>query len=115
MSMKIQRSHIFGFVGLVGFALALYWAKAEAQTAREQVVSLQNDVDTESRAVRTLEAEVAWMERPDRLEATAREKMGLVPISADKTASLADLDTIAPLPAPEAQVPEAPAPKEPAQ
>jgi cell division protein FtsL len=98
MNMKIQRSHIFGFIGLVGFALALYWAKAEAQMAREQVVQLQKDVDAERRAVRTLEAEVAWMERPDRLEAAARQKMGLVPMSAEKTATLADLDAIAPLP-----------------
>jgi hypothetical protein len=98
--MKIKRSHIFGFVGLVGFALALYWAKAEAQSAREQVVSLQKDVDTERRAVRTLEAEVAWIERPDRLEATARQNMGLVPLKADKTATLEDLDTIAPIAAP---------------
>jgi cell division protein FtsL len=95
--MNIQRSHIFGFIGLVGFAFALYWAKAEAQTAREQVVSLQSDVDKERRAVRTLEAEVAWMERPDRLEATARHKMGLTPISAEKTISLQDLDSVAPL------------------
>jgi hypothetical protein len=112
--MKIQRSHIFGFVGLVGFALALYWAKAEAQTAREQVVSLQKDVDTERRAVRTLEAEVAWMERPDRLEATARQKMGLVPMAADKTASLDDLDAIAPLPQSQPIMPPAATP-EPAQ
>jgi hypothetical protein len=115
MMMKIQRSHIFGFIGLVGFALALYWAKAEAQTAREQVVSLQKDVDTERRAVRTLEAEVAWMERPDRLEATARQSMGLVPLAADKTASLDELDQIAPL-APQAPAPQpAPVQTEPAQ
>jgi cell division protein FtsL len=99
--MNIQRSHIVGFIGLVGFAFGLYWAKAEAQSARETVVSLQKEVEQEQRAVRTLEAEVAWMERPDRLEATAREKMGLVPISADNTSSLEDLDRIAPLPAPQ--------------
>lgn len=96
--MNIQRSHIFGFIGLVGFAFALYWAKAEAQSAREQVVALQNDVDKERRAVRTLEAEVAWMERPDRLEATARHKMGLTPITAQNTSSLQDLDQVAPIP-----------------
>jgi hypothetical protein len=112
--MKIQRSHIFGFIGLVGFALALYWAKAEAQTAREQVVSLQKDVDAERRAVRTLEAEVAWMERPDRLEATARQNMGLVPMAADKTASLDDLDALAPLPQSQPTMPPA-AISEPAQ
>ncbi len=101
--MNIQRSHIFGFIGLVASAFALYWAKAEAQGAREQVVSLQNDVDKERRTVRTLEAEVAWMERPDRLEATARQKMGLTPLTSQNTASLQDLDQIAPLPLPAAQ------------
>jgi hypothetical protein len=99
MNMKIQRSHIVGFIGLVGFAFALYWAKAEAQLAREKVVILQNDVDDARRDVRTLEAELAYMQRPDRLEATARTTMGLVPVTAEKTASLAELDTIAPLPA----------------
>lgn len=97
MNMKIQRSHILGFVGLVGFAFALYWAKAEAQGAREQVVSLQTQVEKERRDVRTLEAEVAWLQRPDRIEVTARSKMGMVPVTAEKTASLDDLDTIAPI------------------
>ncbi len=96
--MMIQRSHIVGFVGLVGSAFALYWAKAEAQSAREHVIKLQNEVDTQRRAVRLLEAELAWMERPDRLEATARHKLGLTPVTAQSTASLDDLDQIAPLP-----------------
>lgn len=96
--MKIQRSHIVGFVGLVGFALALYWAKAEAQAAREHVIALQKDVDAQRRAVRTLEAEVAYLERPDGLEATARQKMGLVPLTAEKMAGLEDIDKFAPLP-----------------
>jgi hypothetical protein len=117
MTMKIQRSHIIGVVGLVGFALALYWAKAEAQTAREQVVSLQKNVDKERRAVRTLEAELAWMERPDRLDATARGKMGLTPVTAQNTVSLADLDKVAPLlllpPAP-SSAPSSPTPSAPA-
>ena len=109
--MTIQRSHIFGFIGLVAFAFALYWAKAEAQGAREQVVTLQTSVDKERRAVRTLEAEVAWMERPDRLEATAREKMGLVPVSAKNTLNLADIEQVAPLPmSPSPLAPQVPVP-----
>ncbi|MEN9855921.1 MAG: hypothetical protein RL186_1757 [Pseudomonadota bacterium] len=96
--MKIELRHIAGFVGLVGFALALYWAKSEAQVARERVVSLQRDVDTTRRDVRTLEAEVAWLERPDRLEATARQTLGLAPIAAQNTLGLADLNAVAPLP-----------------
>jgi hypothetical protein len=95
--MIIQRSHILGFIGLVSSAFALYWAKAEAQSAREHVIQLQNEVDIQRRAVRLLEAELAWMERPDRLEATARNKLGLTPVTAQSTASIDDLDQIAPL------------------
>jgi hypothetical protein len=109
--MKIQPRHIAGFVGLVGFALALYWAKSEAQVARERVVSLQRDVDTTRRDVRTLEAEVAWLERPDRLEATARQTLGLAPIAAQNTLGLADLNAVAPLPAAPKVVAQGAAPK----
>lgn len=95
--MKIGRNHIVGFAGLVVFALGLYWAKAEAQSARENVITLQKEVEAERRAVRTLEAELAYSERPDRLEATARGQLGLVPLAAGQTATLDTLDTIAPL------------------
>jgi hypothetical protein len=95
--MTLTRTHLFGFVGLVALAFALYWAKAEAQAVREKVLVLQDEVDTERRAVRTLEAELAWVERPDRLEAAATRRLGLVPMTADRIATLDDIDQIAPL------------------
>jgi hypothetical protein len=115
--MTLTRTHLFGFVGLVALAFALYWAKAEAQAVREKVLVLQEEVDTERRAVRTLEAELTWVERPDRLEAAATRKLGLVPVTADRIATLDDIDQIAPLrvapPAVDAN-PVAPKPAEPA-
>jgi hypothetical protein len=95
--MTLTRTHLFGFVGLVALAFALYWAKAEAQAVREKVLVLQDEVDTERRAVRTLEAELTWVERPDRLEAAATRRLGLVPVTADRIATLDDIDQIAPL------------------
>ncbi len=95
--MTLTRTHLFGFVGLVALAFALYWAKAEAQAVREKVLVLQEEVDTERRAVRTLEAELTWVERPDRLEAAASRKLGLVPLTADRMATLDEIDQIAPL------------------
>ncbi|MCA3697961.1 hypothetical protein [Aquidulcibacter sp.] len=95
--MTLTRTHLFGFVGLVALAFALYWAKAEAQAVREKVLVLQEEVDTERRAVRTLEAELTWVERPDRLEAAATRKLGLVPMTAERIATLDDIDQIAPL------------------
>lgn len=95
--MTLTRTHLFGFVGLVVLAFALYWAKAEAQAVREKVLVLQDEVDRERRAVRTLEAELTWVERPDRLEAAASRKLGLVPMTADRIATLGEIDQIAPL------------------
>jgi hypothetical protein len=94
--MTLTRTHLFGFLGLVALAFGLYWAKAEAQAVREQVLVLQQDVDAERRAVRTLEAELAWVERPDRLEA-ASAKLGLEPVGAERIADLNLLDEIAPV------------------
>lgn len=106
--MTLTRTHIFGFVGLVALAFALYWAKAEAQAVREKVLVLQDKVDSERRAVRTLEAELTWVERPDRLESAATRHLGMVPITADRIVSLSEIDQIAPLraatPAPPAAV-----------
>ncbi len=95
--MTLTRTHLFGFVGLVALAFALYWAKAEAQAVREKVLVLQDEVDTERRAVRTLEAELTWVERPDRLEAAATRRLGLVPMTADRIATVDDIDQVAPL------------------
>lgn len=95
--MTLTRTHLFGFVGLVALAFALYWAKAEAQAVREKVLVLQDEVDTERRAVRTLEAELTWVERPDRLEAAATRRLGLVPMTADRIATIDDIDQIVPL------------------
>ncbi len=95
--MTLTRTHLFGFVGLVALAFALYWAKAEAQAVREKVLALQEEVDTEHRAVRTLEAELTWVERPDRLEAAASRKLGLVPLTAERIATVDDIDQLAPL------------------
>lgn len=94
--MTLTRTHLFGFLGLVALAFILYWAKAEAQAVREHVLVLQNDVDAERRAVRTLEAELAWVERPDRLEAAAG-KMGMQPVAATRMGDLTILDEVAPL------------------
>ena len=95
--MTLTRAHLFGFVGLVALAFALYWAKAEAQAVREQVIQLQGDVEAQRRQVRTLEAELAFIERPDRLEEAATAQLNLVPITADRIATLDQLDRVAPL------------------
>ncbi|GIU66258.1 cell division protein FtsL [Candidatus Phycosocius spiralis] len=96
--MSLTRAHLFGFAGLVALAFALYWAKSEAQTVREQVIQLQGEVEAERRQVRTLEAELAFIERPDRLETAAIGQLNLEPIAADRIATIEQLDQLVPLP-----------------
>lgn len=95
--MTLTRNHIFGFIGLTLLAVLLYWAKSEAQAVREQVIVLQDKVEQERRAVRTLEAELAWLERPDRLEKVASSAMGLAPVTADRIGTERDIAAAAPL------------------
>lgn len=58
-------------------AVALYRAKSEAQDARERVENLQVEVAEERRAAAVLRAEIAYLERPERLRALSRKYLGL--------------------------------------
>jgi hypothetical protein len=88
---NVRRSHIVGIAALFGVAAGLYWAKIEGQVARERLTALEQQIHADRRAVRTLEAEVAFLERPDRLETAATETMGLVPIESARRVSLSAL------------------------
>lgn len=104
--MNLPSMRILGFLALPVAAFGLYWAKVEAQTARDLAIELERAVEVERRAVRALEADLTWLERPDVLERAAREGAGLVPLSAERIATLGDLDRVAPLPAAAPAAPE---------
>lgn len=72
-------------------AVALYRAKTEAQDARERVDTLQAQIMEERRSTAVLRAEIAYLERPERLRALARKYLGLDSVSPEQEV---DLETV---------------------
>lgn len=60
-------------------AVALYRAKTEAHDARERVANLAVMVEEERRQAAVLRAEIAFLERPERLRVLAQRHLGLEP------------------------------------
>lgn len=89
--MNLRRNHIVGVLGLFTVAGGLYWAKIEGQEARVRLTALEHSILVDRRAVRTLEAELAFLERPDRLEAAATEALALEAVKSDRRVTLAEL------------------------
>ncbi|HVY35406.1 MAG TPA: cell division protein [Caulobacteraceae bacterium] len=96
---------------VLGLALAVYMVKARAGREAGDIVSVENQISDEQRRVRLLQAEVAHLEQPARLEKLA-EIVGVGPTSDKRETSLDRLPDIArqsALAAPEAaKAPSAP-------
>jgi len=69
-------------------AVALYKAKSEAQDARERIDALQAQIMDERRAAAVLRAEIAYLERPERLRALAGKYLGLESMEPDQQLEL---------------------------
>ena len=65
-------------------ALALYVAKAEAQSAQKRIASMQKGIISELSQITQLEDELAYLERPDRLEKLARVHLQLRPLTPEQ-------------------------------
>ena len=62
--------------------LVVYLAKTGAGDKRDDIVRVEQQIETESAQIRLLRAEVATEERPERLEALAGQYLGLQPVTA---------------------------------
>ena len=67
------------FVVLVGLILGVYLAKTLAGRERGQIATVERKIAQERDRIVLLEAEVAHLERPERLAAMARAYGGLAP------------------------------------
>lgn len=77
--MKISSlSSIFGLVlaGLAGGAL--FWTSQNVQTSERELRTIEAQLGGQHEEMRVLKAEWDYLNRPDRLEKLAREKLGLV-------------------------------------
>lgn len=93
---------------IVVLVVGLYRAKTEADGMRAQVSRLESEVASARAEVKTMAAEAAYLENPERIESLARKELGLKPASLSQRKTLDQMDEA--LPAPEKR--KAPTPKD---
>lgn len=82
---------------LLAMVLSVYLAKASAGRERADITSVEQQIEDEQRHLRLLQAEVAHLEEPARLERLSIAA-GLVPTTAKRQAGLDELDRVAQAP-----------------
>ena len=111
--------NLAGWGLLATLILGVYLAKTMAWGERNQIAAVETQIRQEKLRIRLLQAEVAHLEQPRRLEALSSGALGMAPIGAKQEISLDDLQRFArPKPAPEVQLvaaPNAAAPTAPAR
>lgn len=83
----------FGIV--LALALGVYLAKTAAGRESSQIKAIERQIAAERRAIRTLQAEVATLERPERIERLSTSYLGLAPVEAKREARPDALPTLA--------------------
>ena len=96
---KIRVSAILAIVAAVLAGVALFLTAQKVQMAEARLQQLQDNTASEKQSMRVLHAEWDYLNRPDRLEALARDRLNMTPPQAGEVvgspAGLAD-----PVPAP---------------
>ncbi|WP_122465969.1 MULTISPECIES: cell division protein FtsL [Brevundimonas] len=86
---------IFGAVIACALIFSVYVTKAAADRENRQIASLEAEIADDAERVRLLRAEIARLERPDRLESLSRQA-GLQPVNVEQRASVGQIETLAP-------------------
>ncbi|MGV8930144.1 MAG: cell division protein FtsL [Brevundimonas sp.] len=112
----IRWVEIIGVMLVAAMVFSVYLAKAGAATESARISDLERQISDNGQRVRLLRAEVARLERPNRLEALSRDA-GLGPVDVHRQATVDKLSSLAPTPdprpvviAPTASAPTSPAP-----
>lgn len=92
-NMNIARRMTGIIMLIIGVALiiALYYVKIRSQTANQEVRRLERLVVEEENAIRVLQAEIAFLENPDRLRNLSNIYLSLQPISAENIISIDEI------------------------
>ncbi|MDC0880145.1 hypothetical protein OAP69_02035 [Hellea sp.] len=92
-NMNIARRMTGIIMLIIGVALiiALYYVKIRSQTANQEVRRLERLVVEEKNAIRVLQAEIAFLENPDRLRNLSNIYLSLQPISAKNIISIDEI------------------------
>ena len=92
-NMNIARRMTGIIMLIIGVALiiALYYVKIRSQTTNQEVRRLERLVVEEENAIRVLQAEIAFLENPDRLSNLSNIYLSLQPISAKNIISIDEI------------------------
>lgn len=90
MKKSFRLSALLAVTGSILSGSVLFWASQAVQTAEAEQRRLQDAVAGERETIRVLQAEWAYLTRPDRLEELARDHLHMVPPDAARFTTTAD-------------------------
>ncbi|HEX3701644.1 MAG TPA: cell division protein [Phenylobacterium sp.] len=102
---------LLALVVLVGLILGVYLAKTIAGRERAEIATAEKEIAGEKTRIRLLDAEVAHLEQPARIERLSETYLGMEPLPIKREAGPDDLAEIALHPAPPPKTPAAPSPQ----
>lgn len=80
---------------LVSIVLSVYLAKTIAGKERAEIASVEKQIDAEKARIRLLQAEVAHLEQPARIELLSSTHLGMAPLQAKHETTIDKLSEIA--------------------
>jgi cell division protein FtsL len=83
--------HAFAIAALIGSAAYVYGVKYRTIYGSEQLLKTRHLIGREKDAIGLLRAEYAHLARPDRIQALADSKLGLVPLALSQIATVDEL------------------------
>jgi len=83
--------NLVGMALLIAMALTVNLAKTYAGRERAQIDRIDRRIGAEQQRIRLLQAEVAHLEQPNRLEKLSRETLGMAPTTSKQEVSVAAL------------------------
>lgn len=102
---RVRGFRIINLVGvslLVMMVLGVYLGKTFAGRERNEIAAVEMQIRQEKIRIRLLQAEVAHLEQPRRLQSLASRSLGMAPVTASQEIALADLASLKPAPPPPA-------------
>lgn len=80
---------------LVSIILSVYLAKTIAGKERAEIAAVEKQIDAEKARIRLLQAEVAHLEQPARIESLSTAHLGMAPLQAKHETTIDKLSEIA--------------------
>ena len=85
--MKVRLSSLLAMTGAILTGTLLFWTSQKVQISEARLRQIREAVAGEENTIRVLNAEWAYLTRPDRLEHLAKTYLGMKPVSPDQVAA----------------------------